>query len=138
LNLSFHHVGVVTNDLKASAEVYEKLGYRASPVVEDPIQGVQIVLCSREGEPLIELIAPATAESPAKPWLERIKAGPYHTCYEVDRLDDAVEALRNMGFFPVSDPSPAVAFGGRSVVFLWGAATGLLELLERDAAKRSA
>lgn len=134
MTLSFHHVGVVTPDLAACASVYAGLGYQVSRVILDPVQQVQIVLCTRSGEPMIELITPSAPESPASGWLKRMKAGPYHTCYQVDRIEDAQAALGELGFTPLADPVPAVAFEGRRVLFLWSATTGLMELLERGKA----
>jgi methylmalonyl-CoA/ethylmalonyl-CoA epimerase len=133
LKLTFHHVGVVTRDLRASTMVYEGLGYRASAVIDDPVQGVAIVLCTRAAEPsepIIELISPSHGASPAAGWLARIKAGPYHTCYVVNDLTHAIAELGELGLSSLSEPVPAVAFGGRRIVFLWGRDTGLIELLE--------
>jgi methylmalonyl-CoA/ethylmalonyl-CoA epimerase len=129
-SLSFHHVGVVTSDLAASTAFYERLGYRPSPRIDDPIQKVGIVLLEKDGSPMVELVFPSDPTSPAAGWLKRIRVGPYHTCYEVPDLEAAVESLRAEGLTPTSEPVPAVAFGGRRIVFLWGTACGLLELLE--------
>jgi methylmalonyl-CoA/ethylmalonyl-CoA epimerase len=131
LKLAFHHVGVVTSDLAASTAVYEGLGYEASGVIDDPLQGVTIVLCTRDSDAMIELIAPKSADSPAAGWLKRIKAGAYHTCYEAPDLVAALAHFSELGLKPLAEPVPAVAFGGRRIVFLWGHHTGLLELLER-------
>ncbi len=130
MELTFHHVGVVTRDLESTARVYRALGYTASERYEDPLQGVAIVFMRREDSPLVELVSPLHAESPAHGWLKRTKAGPYHTCYEVAVLEDALELLRAEGFTPTGTPLPAVAFGGRRVVFSWSNEAGLLELLE--------
>jgi len=130
MQLAFHHVGVVTRELESAARVYRALGYTASQRYEDPLQGVAIVFMQREDSPLVELVSPLHAESPAQGWLKRTKAGPYHTCYEVAVLEDALELLRAEGFTPTGMPLPAVAFGGRRVVFSWSNEAGLVELLE--------
>jgi methylmalonyl-CoA/ethylmalonyl-CoA epimerase len=129
--LAFHHVGVVTPDAAAGAALYRALGYQTSETFHDPIQRADIVLCTRAGDPMVELIAPAAPESPAAGWLKRVRAGAYHTCYEVADLGAAVEHLRGLGFGAPTDPAPAVAFGGRRVVFMWGPLAGLMELVER-------
>src|SRR5262245_32951428 len=84
----------------------------------------------RPGEPIIELIAPAGEASPAHKWLERIKAGAYHICYETPSLDEALPRLKELGFAVIMEPVPAVAFDNRRVVFLWNPFTGLVELVE--------
>jgi methylmalonyl-CoA/ethylmalonyl-CoA epimerase len=130
--LSFHHVGVVTKDLIASKAFYERLGYEASKQYDDPVQKVSIIFMRREAPPLIELIVPTQADSPAAGWLKRIKAGPYHTCYEVADLSSGIEFLKESGFTPLHEPVPAVAFDMRLIVFLWSPDVGLVELLRSE------
>ncbi len=128
--MKFHHIGIVVSELEPVVRFYGAIGYHQSQVFADSIQKVEIVLMDRLGEPLIELVMPSCHESPAYGWLKRIKSGPYHTCYEVLAIEPAVDALREFGFVPVSELSPAIAFSGRRVVFLWGQGIGLIELLE--------
>jgi len=99
-------------------------------IYADPMQKARIVLMQRVHEPLIELIAPDSPDSPAASWIQRIAVGPYHTCYEVDDLEATVTFLRRHHLFPVIRPVPAVAFNMRRIVFLWGKSSGLMELLE--------
>jgi methylmalonyl-CoA/ethylmalonyl-CoA epimerase len=129
-DMRLHHAGVITGDLEGSTNFYTSLGYAASAIYADPLQKARIVLMQKTHEPLIELIAPDSPESPAASWIQRITAGPYHTCYEVDDLEAVVAFLRYHRLFPVIKPVPAVAFNMRRVVFLWGESSGLLELLE--------
>lgn len=131
--LAFHHVGMVTPDVEACAALYRALGYETSETFHDPLQKAAIVLCSRPhhaAEPLVELVAPEDPSSPVAGWLKRLRAGAYHTCYEVADLAAAVEHLRALDFAALTTPVPAVAFGGRRIVFLFSALTGLVELVE--------
>jgi len=130
--LGLHHVGVVTRSAEAGASLYRALGYQVSATFHDPIQKAAIVLCERPGEPLVELIAPEDPSSPAAGWLKRIRAGAYHFCYEVADLAASVEGLYALEFTALTEPAPAVAFGGRRVVFLFSRLTGLIELVERS------
>lgn len=129
-DMRLHHVGVITGNLEGSINFYTSLGYAASVIYADPMQKARIVLMQRAHEPLIELIAPDSPDSPAASWLQRIAVGPYHTCYEVDDLEAMMAFLRRQRLFPVIKPVPAVAFDMRRIVFLWGESSGLLELLE--------
>ncbi len=129
--MRLHHVGIVTKKLSECVKLYQALGYSEKRQVYDPLQKASIALMERPGELMIELIAPECEESPAHKWLDRIKAGTYHICYEVHSLGDATGALRKLGFGMIMDPVPAVAFDNRRVVFLWSALTGLVELVER-------
>jgi catechol 2,3-dioxygenase-like lactoylglutathione lyase family enzyme len=129
-DMRLHHVGVITGNLEGSINFYTSLGYAASAIYADPMQKARIVLMQRAHEPLVELIAPESPESPAARWIQRIVVGPYHTCYEVDDLEAMMAFLRSHRLFPVIKPVPAVAFNMRRIVFLWGESSGLLELLE--------
>jgi methylmalonyl-CoA/ethylmalonyl-CoA epimerase len=128
--MKLHHVGIVTKKLSECVKLYQALGYSERKHVYDPVQMASISLMYRANEPIIELIAPEHEQSPAYQWLQRIRAGAYHICYEVRSLDDAIGFLREYGFAVIMDPVPAVAFDNRRVVFLWSALTGVVELVE--------
>ncbi len=116
--------------LSECVKLYQALGYSENKRIYDPLQKVSIALMVRAGELMIELIAPEHEESPAHHWLERIKAGTYHICYEVPSLSESVDFLRERGFRIITDPAPAAAFDNRRIVFLWSTLTGLVELVE--------
>ena len=127
----FHHLGIVTSDLEQTTEFYNIMGYRKIAEAEDPIQKAQIVLLeSMAGEPLLELIRPIDKDSPSHSWLTRIKAGPYHTCYETNSLNQATAELELRGFKMVTELAPALIFDNRNIVFFWSSKVGLVELLE--------
>ena len=133
--IRFHHVGVITENLGDSVDLYGSLGYSESVVYSDPLQKARIVLMQKQHDPVIELISPDSPDSPAASWIKRIQAGPYHTCYEVGDLERVQGYLRcHHRLFPVFGPAPAVAFNMKRVVFLWGTRSGLIELLESDIA----
>jgi methylmalonyl-CoA/ethylmalonyl-CoA epimerase len=118
--------------MEGALAFYQALAYAASPRYDDPLQKAEIVLLRRAGSPLVELIRPTTPDSPAMGWLKRMKAGPYHTCYEVADLGQGISLCQSHGFSVTSKPVPAVAFGLRPVVFLWSNEVGLLELLQAE------
>ena len=78
-DMRLHHIGVITGTLAGSMHFYTSLGYAASAIYADPLQKARIVLMQRTHEPLVELIAPGSPDSPAAKWLQRIAVGPYHT-----------------------------------------------------------
>jgi methylmalonyl-CoA/ethylmalonyl-CoA epimerase len=49
---------------------------------------------------------------------------------ETPDMDAELRALRGQGFIPTGPPQPAVAFGGRRVVFLYHRLGQLIELVE--------
>ncbi len=132
-SMKFHHIGFAVRDIVATAAVYEAAGYRRSATVFDPLQNVDICWLTKEGEPLLELLAPAGEASPVSKTLEKNGVTPYHCCYVVSNLDDAVKELRRQRYVPVGKPQPAVAFCGSRVCFLYNKNVGLIELVEAPA-----
>lgn len=127
----FHHIGVAVRSIEKTAQIYLQGGYSRSETTFDPVQNVNICWLSREGMPLVELLEPVDAASPVCGTLEKNGVTPYHTCYEVDSLDEAVADLRRMKYALVGAPAPAVAIGGRRVCFLYNRDAGLIELVEK-------
>ena len=131
-NWRFHHVGVITSNLSETVTFYsDVLAYSVSQTFEDPIQEANIVLLHAPHSPMIEVICPTSPTSPAAGWIKRIQAGPYHTCYQVESLNEVLESLNQRGLNLVFGPAPAVAFQGAPVAFVWGPAVGLMELVEQ-------
>lgn len=129
----FHHIGVAVKDLDATAAVYEQGGYKRSASIFDPIQNVNICWLTKEGTPTVELLTPVDENSPVNKTLEKVGVSPYHCCYVVDKLEDAVAELRKQKYIMVSKPAEAVAFCGSRVCFLFNKNVGLIELVEEPA-----
>ena len=129
----FHHIGVAVKEIDATASVYEQGGYHRSSTVFDPIQNVNICWLTKEGNPTVELLAPVDETSPVCKTLEKNGVTPYHSCYVVDHIEEAVTALRKQRYVVVSKPENAVAFCGARVCFLYNKNVGLIELVEAPA-----
>ena len=65
-DMRLHHIGVITGNLEGSMHFYTSLRYAASVIYADPMQKARIVLMHRTHEPLVELIAPDSPDSPAQ------------------------------------------------------------------------
>lgn len=130
--MSFHHIGVAVFDIDATASMYVAAGYVQGETTYDPIQNVHICFLHKEGMPVIELLAPNDESSPVYKILERNGVTPYHCCYEVTDIDEAVARLRKMRYVATSKPVPAVAIEGRRVCFLFNKKVGLIELVETN------
>lgn len=131
---TFHHLGVAVKSIAKAIPVYQDLfGYELlSGPFDDPIQRVSVCFLGRQaaGEVVIELIAPLGVDTP----IDRILAkggGAYHTCYEVDNLDETLVQLSSRQCIIVSQPVPAVAFDNRRIAWLFTPTQQLVELLER-------
>ena len=55
---------------------------------------------------------------------------PYHLCYSVKDMGEAIGNLKNSGYALVEKPTCAVAFGSKKVAFLYSKHMGIIELLE--------
>ena len=129
----FHHIGVAVKEIDATASVYEQGGYKRSSSTFDPVQNVNICWLTKEGMPIVELLAPVDKQSPVNKTLEKNGVTPYHTCYVVESIEDAVAELRKQKYVMVSKPAEAVAFCGSRVCFLFNKNVGLIELVEAPA-----
>lgn len=132
-SFQFHHIGVAVKDIDATAAVYEGGGYKMSDIVFDPIQNVDICWLTKEGNPIVELLAPVDELSPVNKILEKNGVTPYHICYVVNDIKDAVAELRKEKYVMVSKPAEAVAFKGSKVAFMFNKNMGLIELVEAPA-----
>lgn len=131
--MTFHHIGMAVKDISATATFYVNGGYCKSNIVFDPIQNVNICWLTKAGQPTLELLAPVDENSPVKNTLEKLGVTPYHCCYQVDNIEEAIVELRKQRYVVVSKPVEAVAFRGSRVCFLYNKNVGLIELVEAPA-----
>jgi len=127
----FHHVGIATKSFKDAVSVYFSLGYELICAVDDPGLDIQVAFFRDAEGPYIEIVAPLGSNGPLKSLISRgLLPSPYHTCYETLDILEAGKLIQNLGFFPVLDPHPALAFAGALIAYYYHPATGLLELVE--------
>ncbi len=135
------HVGVAVPKLEKAAQTLEKLfGYKTvSGPFDDPIQRVTVSFLQQglADAAEIELIAPLTEDAPIRAMLAK-DIGAYHFCFETTDLDGALAHVKEQGCMVVSGPSPAVAFGGRRIAWLYAPTRQLFELVEAEAEDRPA
>ena len=129
--MKIHHVGVAVHSIDEVLPDYIALGYAVSHRVVDEARRVDIAFV-RNGDYVIELVAPAASESPVDGLLEKVGPSPYHLCYIVDDITSAMRELRGAGYVRVTAPSPAPAIGYAAVAFLHHRRVGLVELVELD------
>jgi methylmalonyl-CoA/ethylmalonyl-CoA epimerase len=124
------HVGVaVTSITEALAFYRDVLGLE--PRAPDAADGATIVSLPFGG-PEVELLEPASPDSPIAKFIAKRGPGIHHICYEVDDLDAALARCRAAGYRLV-DEVPRVGAHGRRIAFVHPKATGgiLLELTAR-------
>lgn len=130
-DFEFHHIGVATQDIEKTARYYLSAGFVMSDTVIDPIQKVKITFLSKDGMPRIELLEPAADDSPVTKILQKSGTGPYHFCYEVINMNEAIKQLKNKRFLPLFKPVQAIALENRYICFLYNTDVGLIEILEK-------
>jgi len=127
----FNHIGVATKSIEQTAALYTGGGYTATEPVVDPVQDIRICFLTKENMPTVELLQPVDDKSPVNAILKKNGTTPYHFCYSVDDLEQAISDLEAQKYLVVSRPAQAVAFGGDRVCFLYHKYVGLIELVER-------
>ena len=80
----------------------------------------------------IELVEPASDDSPVTKFLRERGGGLHHLCYEVQDLEQALAAFKSRGAVLAKRPLPAVAFDGRRIAWIVTTEKLLIELLEAD------
>lgn len=129
--MRIHHIGYAVADIDAARAAFAALGYEIGELTRDEGRNVLIAFC-RSGDQLVELIAPAgDGPSPVDSVLGKNGPAPYHICYAVPDIREAVKRMRAAGWIVVDRPSPAPAIEGRDVAFLYHRAVGLAELVEQ-------
>lgn len=126
----FHHIGVATKSIDREEETYRQLGYSCEgSVFTDPVQGVRGMFVVGPG-PRLELLEPYAGSTTLDPWLT-VGSRIYHLAYEVDDCSAAISvAQKTLKAHVLRPPLPAVAFGGRLVVFLVLRNRSVIELIE--------
>ena len=130
-NWLFNHIGIAVHEIEPTAQLYRTAGYTQTEVVFDPIQNVYICFLSREGMPMVELLAPHDTTSPVQQTLDKMGVTPYHMCYMVKDLEESITELRKQRYIVVRKPEPAIAFDNKRVCFLYNKQVGLIELVEQ-------
>ena len=129
--MKIDHIGYAVKRIDRAIIAFQKLGYEFEPVIDDTDRNVKLAFGSKDGY-RIELVAPLDKklESPVDQYLSNAVGTPYHICYESESLDAEIEELKAQGYKVVIEPRPAVAFGGRRVVFMVNIGFGLMEIVE--------
>jgi methylmalonyl-CoA/ethylmalonyl-CoA epimerase len=76
------------------------------------------------------LIEPASDSSSVSKILAKSGVSPYHFCYEVKDIDEAILSLKNSRFILLSKPVNAVAIDNRLICFCYNKSFGLIELVQ--------
>lgn len=129
----FHHLGVAVKTPETATAFLKALGYRIDNPVFDPLQNTNLLMCTHDAMPDVELIWPGTAKGPLDEMLKQHKDGlVYHMCYTTKDLADTLMRMKEDGLrvVCVASAKPAVLFGGKPVSFYMIAGMGIIEIIE--------
>ena len=125
-----NHVCIAVKDIQESLKLYQGLFDIAEVEVEDlPDQGVKATLI-RVGGSQLEFIQPTDPNGGVARFIERRGEGLHHVCFEVDNLQERLDALAAQGV-ELIDKSPRKGLSGM-IAFLHPRSTGgtLIELVD--------
>jgi methylmalonyl-CoA/ethylmalonyl-CoA epimerase len=123
------HIGYAVRDIETSAAIYTAAGWTLSPIYEEEVQRAKIAFLRKEGMTTIELVSPLEGDSPVDRILRTQGVAPYHICYVVDDIMQAVEDLYAEGFKPLFLPVESIAMGNRKICYLYHNDIGYIELV---------
>lgn len=129
--LYLDHIGYAVNDIQKTASHYVEAGWHLSDVYDEVTQNARIAFLRKDGFPTIELVAPGACEKdPVSSILKKSGVSPYHLCYVVHDIDQAMESLYEEGFIPLFMPVESVAMQGRKICYLCNLEVGTIEIVE--------
>ena len=128
----FDHLGIVVGSLEKGRRV---LGTtfsidRWTEAVDDPDNGVQVQFGLGNGGVNYELVVPLSQDSPVFDALKSRKNILNHVAYLVRDLRTAAARMKSAKAFPVTEPTPAVAYGGAPIQFFVTPVGLIVELIE--------
>ena len=131
--IRFHHFGLAVKDFANAIKFYTNLGFKCSQPIIDELQKVELILCTSNQFPAVELIKPLSNESPIFSFFKNNNEIIYHTCYEIDNSGNNLEILFNKNReICISKPKPAILFNDRLVSFYYLPDVGIIEILNKD------
>ena len=129
-----HHVAIVVKSIEEARRTYVGvLGFEAGAVEHVADQKVNVLVCMA-GSQRIELVEPASSDSPVTKFLEKRGGGLHHLAYRVDDLAGALERLGAAGLRLI-DSAPRPGAHGTQIAFIHPSSTGgvLTELVQEPA-----
>lgn len=124
------HIAVTTPVFEQSLADY--LGLPGSRLLKgpalNPVQKVRYAFVQLAEGNIVEILG-VERDSPIANHVQH-GGGPYHFCYAVPDIVDAVKRAESLGAKTLVAPVPDVAFDGRRVTFLFHRSQGVFELVE--------
>lgn len=127
--MKIDHIGYAVKNIDKAKKQMEALGFTFEETVTDIERNIYIAFGEMCGY-RVELVAPISQGTPVDSYLVKIGPTPYHICYKSNEIEADIEKLQQKRFKVTIPLAPAVAFGGKRVVFLYSLSVGLIEIVE--------
>ncbi len=126
-----NHIGYAVRDIEKTAQLYINGGWTMSEVYEETVQNTRIAFLYKPGMTTIELVSPRDGESPVDNILKNQGVAPYHICYVVEDIMQAMEDLYEEGFKPLFFPVESIAMDNHKICYLYHNDIGAIEIVEK-------
>ncbi len=127
-----HHIGIAVPILEEAGELFRSLGFSCGGTVRDPLQNVDLAMCTGPSGERFELITSVDETSPCNRIIEVNGGGPYHFAVCVANVGGFLSYLRSEGcrITVVRESTEAALFEGARVTFIYVGGIGLIEVVE--------
>ena len=132
--MTLDHIAIAVRSVEAAADKLCALfGYaRATSLVTNSRQQVNVLFLSRAGSLDLKLIEPASPESPLSDFVRK-GGGLHHLCFKVADVASSCDELASNGARVIAAPAPGEAFENHPIAFCYVGLGLNIELIETDA-----
>ena len=118
-NKKINHIAIaVPNVNEAALKWQQALNMKKSEIIILEEHGVKVVFLEFSNLK-IELLEPLNDKSPISKFLEKNpKGGMHHICFEVEKITETINALKNKNINILGDGNPKIGAHNKPVVFL--------------------
>ena len=118
-NKKINHIAIAVPDIKEAVLKWQQaLNMKKSEIMILEEHGVKVVFLEFSNLK-IELLEPLNNESPISKFLEKNpKGGMHHICFEVEKITEIINSLKNNNINILGDGNPKIGAHDKPVVFL--------------------
>ena len=118
-NKKINHIAIAVPDIKEAALKWQQaLNMKKSEIIILEEHGVKVVFLEFSNLK-IELLEPINNKSPISKFLEKNpKGGMHHICFEVEKITETINSLKNKNINILGDGNPKIGAHNKPVVFL--------------------
>jgi len=118
-NKKINHIAIAVPDIKEAALKWQQaLNMKKSEIIILEEHGVKVVFLEFSNLK-IELLEPLDNESPISKFLEKNpKGGMHHICFEVEKITETINSLKNKNINILGDGNPKIGAHDKPVVFI--------------------